>query len=261
MSSVWIGFDPRPAEVAAFGVCRHSLFKNIPSNWSVYGLILSDLQARGLYTRPTKRKLNGDGRFEMIDELSIRADYDGRVSTEHAISRFLVPHLARSIVPYHSNIGWAVFMDGDMLVRGNVGQLVQSLDRTFALYCVKHNYQPKDTVKMDGQQQSVYMRKNWSSFMIFNVDHPANKSLTVEMVNTLPGRDLHRMAWLDDSEIGELGPEWNFLVGETDKSVSPKVLHYTLGLPNMPGYEDCDFADDWRLMLDKWARGPLSLPG
>jgi len=39
---------------------------------------------------------------------------------------------------------------------------------------------------MDGQVQSKYARKNWSSFMIFNCHHEANQALTPEMVNALP---------------------------------------------------------------------------
>ncbi len=252
MSSVWIGFDPRPAEVAAFAVARWSLRHHIPTAWPVYGLVLSDLQVRGLYTRPTKFGTNGDGRVEMIDVLSIRPDYDGRISAQHAISRFLVPHLART--------GWALFMDGDMLVRGNIGKMVQTLDRKYAVYCVKHVHEPSSATKMDGQQQTKYSRKNWSSFLVWNCDHPANRALSVEMVNTLPGRDLHRLCWLDDSEIGELGPEWNFLVGYSDKEVRPEVIHFTDGLPNMVGFENVAFADDWRFALEDWARGSLTLP-
>ena len=51
------------------------------------------------------------------------------------------------------------------------------------------------------------------------------------MVNTLPGRDLHRFCWLEDDEIGELPPEWNHLVGidPDTKAARPALLHYTLG--------------------------------
>lgn len=219
----------------------------------MFGLVLEDLKVRGLYTRPTTTRINGDGRMEMIDQLSVRPDYDGRMSTQHAIARFLVPHLAKT--------GWALFMDGDMMVKGNLGQLFETLDPRFAVYCVKHNYEPVNSTKMDGQEQVRYNRKNWSSFAIFNCEHPANKTLTVEMVNTMPGRDLHRFCWLDDDEIGELAQEWNYLVGHSDKSLEPKVIHWTEGCPDMAGYEAAEYADDWRLMLDQWARGPLSLPG
>jgi hypothetical protein len=106
-----------------------------------------------------------------------------------------------------------------------------------------------------------YWRKNWSSFAIFNVDHPSNKALTLEAVNTLPGRDLHAFCWLKDEEIGGLDQSWNFLVGDTDPEVVPDVIHFTSGCPDMPGYEGVPYADAWRGTLNDWARGALSLPG
>jgi hypothetical protein len=33
--------------------------------------------------------------------------------------------------------------------------------------------------------------------MVFNCDHPANRALTLDLINTVPGRDLHRFCWLD----------------------------------------------------------------
>jgi hypothetical protein len=140
-----------------------------------------------------------------------------------------------------------------MLFRGNVARVFEKLDSRKAVYCVQHKHEPKPGMKMDGQQQTRYARKNWTSFILFNVDHEANRALTVEMVNTLPGRDLHRLCWLDDSEIGELGPEWNFLVGHSDPSIDPKVVHFTEGCPDMPGYENCAFADQWHEELMLWA--------
>jgi hypothetical protein len=75
---------------------------------------------------------------------------------------------------------------------------------------------------MDGQAQTRYARKNWSSFVIFNCDHVANKALTLDVVNNAPGRDLHRFFWLADCDIGELSPEWNYLVGHTQAPVDPQ---------------------------------------
>ena len=37
---------------------------------------------------------------------------------------------------------------------------------------------------MDGKKQIAYPRKNWSSFMIFNCDHPDVIALTPAVVNT-----------------------------------------------------------------------------
>jgi hypothetical protein len=242
--SIYIGFDPR--EAAAFAVARSSVRRHLTMPVPVRGLVLADLIASGLYTRPTTTKINGEGRVEMVDVLSVRPDYDGRISTQHANARFLVPHLAGS--------GWALFMDGDMLVRGNLVRMFQSLEPSKAVYCVQHRYEAKPGVKMDGQLQTSYARKNWTSFIIWNCDHPANRALTLDLVNTVPGRDLHRLCWLDDeSLIGELGPEWNYLVGETTGVDDPKVVHFTNGVPDMPGYENVAFADEWRAALRKWA--------
>ena len=240
--SIWIGFDPR--EAAAFAVARDSVRRNVPRHWPVNGLVLSDLQASGLYRRPIVRKASAADRPLMWDVLS-----DAAMSTEHANARFLVPHLART--------GWATFMDGDMLVRAPMGHLFEQLDPSNAVYCVHHRHEPKGAVKMDGQVQTRYARKNWTSFIVFNCDHPANRALTLDVINTLPGRDLHRLCWLDDSEIGELGPEWNFLVGHTDPSIEPKVVHFTEGCPDMPGFETCAYADEWRANLAIWARGTM----
>ncbi len=69
--------------------------------------------------------------------------------------------------------------------------------------------------------------------MLINADHPANKRLTLDMVNTLPGRDLHRFCWLEDEDIGGLPVAWNYLVGERMPKVKPKLLHYTNGTPEI----------------------------
>lgn len=200
-----------------------------------HGLVLSELRAKGLYSRPTSRR---DGR--LWDDLS-----DAPMSTEFACSRFLVPLLAKE--------GMALFMDSDMLVRGNLDRLFEVLDYRKAVTVVKHRFDPPEGVKMDGQAQLRYARKNWSSFMIFNVEHRANRRLTLEMINSVPGRDLHRFCWLEDDEIGEIGAEWNWLVGHSDPAIEPKVVHFTDGIPSMPGYEDQPFADEWRGELYRWA--------
>lgn len=243
---VFIGFDPRPAEVAAFAVTRNSLLRHIPRDWIVTGLILERLQKADIYTRPTQTIINSDGRRQLVDVLSKRDDYDGAISTEHAIARFLIPCL-------RWGYNWSLFMDGDMLVRSDLAPLAATLNSDYAVYCVKHDHRPSNMVKMDGQKQTNYDRKNWSSFMVFNCEHPSNRKLTLDLVNTLPGRDLHRFCWLEDSEIGELDPAWNWLVGHSDPSIDPKIVHFTSGVPSMPGYENVAFADEWRAELNRWA--------
>jgi hypothetical protein len=43
--------------------------------------------------------------------------------------------------------------------------------------------------------------------------------------------------------------------------VDPSVVHFTEGYPDMPGYENVPFADEWRATRDQWVRGAMSLPG
>jgi hypothetical protein len=237
---VYVGFDPR--EAAAFAVARDTIRRGLNIPVPIRGLVLSELQKAGLYTRPIEyRPSAADGPL-MWDVIS-----DAPMSTEHANARFLVPHLAKD--------GLALFVDGDVLARGNVGDVFwqASRDPSKAIWCVHHDYRPSGSVKMDGQPQTRYARKNWSSVILWNVDHPANKKLTLEMINTLPGRELHRFSWLDDSDIGELDLEWNYLVGESAPMSDPKIIHFTLGLPNMLGYEQCEYSDEWRAELYRWA--------
>ena len=237
--SIFIGFDPR--EVDGYAVTRRSIQRRLNLPIRVSGLVLHELRSEGLYTRPTSRVGN-----KLIDHLSARPGYDGAMATEFAITRFLVPHLAES--------GWALFMDCDMLVRCDLSELFLKIaDPKYAVMCVQHDHQPDYSIKMDGQAQTRYERKNWSSVCLFNVEHPANKRLNLEMVNTVPGRDLHRFFWLNDDEIGELGPEWNYLVGHTKGVDDPKIVHFTDGIPSMPNYENCEYADEWRNELRRWA--------
>lgn len=237
-TSTWVGWDPREAD--AFAVARLTAQEN--GGGLPRGLVLDRLRARGLYWREHSRK---DG--ILFDGIS-----QAPMSTEFAISRFLVPFVAAP--------GLALFMDCDMLVRGDLNRLFASVDPAKAVSVVKHRqYYPEEGgpaehgTKMDGQVQTSYPRKNWSSVMVFNVGHPANDRLTVDMVNTLPGRDLHRFCWLEDSEIGQLDPEWNYLLGVNPIQANPGIVHFTLGIPSMEGYENSDYADDWRAALGRWA--------
>lgn len=232
--SIWIGFDPR--EAAAFAVTRHSIKERLSSPIPIMGIVLDEMRRMGLYTRPTEKR-NG----VLWDVLS-----DAPMSTEFACSRFLTPILARR--------GWALFMDCDMLVLGDLTELFDEAERSGkALLCVQHQHRVEEgAAKMDGQVQVNYARKAWSSLMMIDCDHPANRRLTVDMVNRLPGRDLHRFCWLPDEDIGAIDPGWNVLVGHTDCD-DPKLLHFTDGVPLMPGYENGPYAEEWRINLARWA--------
>lgn len=230
LRSIWIGWDSRERE--AYEVAFSSIQKHISQSIPIHALMLDDVIARGLYRRPIERR-NG----RLYDPLSARADYDGAVSTEFALSRFLTPTLARE--------GLALFLECDMLIRADVAELFDACERDEpgkALYCVQHIHRPAETVKMDGQLQTQYARKNWTSVMMFDCDHPSNRALTLDLINTAPGRDLHALTWLADRDIGHLPPEWNWLAPATP----PKCVHFTAGGPWFPGFDDVPFADEWR---------------
>lgn len=212
----------------------------------VNGLLLSDLIARGWYQRPIEWKYPAADKPHMWDVVS-----SAPMSTEHANARFFVPMLAKS--------GWALFTDGDVLFRGNVCRLFDQLDDSKAAYCVKHDHQPVEAVKMDGQIQTQYARKNWSSVIAFNCGHPANRPLFgLDFLNSTPGRDLHALCWLEDDMVGELAPAWNYLVGHTDPGISATIAHFTSGVPDMPGYESQKYADEWFAARARWIRGHLA---
>lgn len=241
--SVWIGFDPRESD--AFAVARQSLRRKTIEPYPVKGIILDDVRAAGLYTRPTSRDREG----RLFDEIS-----GFPMATEFAISRFLTPLLAKSL--FGERATWALFMDSDVLIRRDLKELFDLADPRYAVMCVKHNHVPTENHKMDGQAQLRYLRKNWSSVMLFNCQHPSNQKLNVDLVNTVPGRDLHAFTWLQDEEIGSLPTDWNFLVGHHDSAgANPGLVHFTEGVPSMPGYSEQPFADEWFSRLAQWVRG------
>ena len=213
---IFIGWDSR--EPMAAEVCKFSIEKNSSIPVDIHMLKQDDLRERFLYTRP--RDVQG--------------------STEFTFTRFLTP----SLTQYK---GWAVFCDCDFLWLGDIKDLVDQADDRYAVMLVKHDYRPQNTVKMDGKPQEYYPRKNWSSMVLFNCAHPKNRWLTPYHINNATGQELHRFSWLDDSEIGALTPEWNWLVGWYHQPWDgvPKALHYTEGGPWFDNYRDCAYSDVW----------------
>lgn len=213
---IFIGYDSR--EDIAWQVARHSLLRHADNDLVVIPLRQTVLRELGLYNRP----------------------YDVNSSTEFSLTRFLTPYLA-------AQDGWVLFSDCDFLYTSDVREAFEGLDKDKAVYCVQHDYTPAHQVKMDGKQQTVYPRKNWSSFMIFNCDHPDVRALTPEVVNRATPAYLHRFEWVrDDTSIGRLDLDWNFLEGEYPKPErTPRVIHYTNGGPWFDEWQNCDYADLW----------------
>lgn len=161
-------------------------------------------------------------------------------STQFTFARFFTPFLSE----YN---GVSIFCDGDFLFLDSIDNLIDLYDPKFAIQCCKHEYTPKDLVKMGNKKQSIYPRKNWSSLIIFNNEHPKNKTLNPLTINNQSGAFLHRFKWLEDSEIGDIPIEWNWLVGyyKEKGSFIPKALHFTDGGPWLEEYKDCEFSKVW----------------
>jgi hypothetical protein len=214
---VYIGWDSR--EDIAYRVARHSLLRHASIPVEVTALRQDELRAQGLYTRAE----------------------DPLATTEFTYTRFLVPHLA-------GYAGWALFVDCDFLFFGDVAELLAHCDDRLALACVHHDYAPTDTTKMDGKPQTAYPRKNWSSFMLLNCGHPATRTLTPERVNRETGAYLHRLEWAPDPQIGALPADWNWLEGWSPRPAEgyPRAVHMTRGGPWFEGWQDVDYADEWR---------------
>lgn len=163
------------------------------------------------------------------------------------LSRFLVPSLCNFE-------GWALFLDGDMVVDIDIAELWAWRTALYdkAVGVVKHAYTPKHPRKYLGtpmENANVdYPRKNWSSVMLWNCSHPSNRVLDQAYVNETPSKDLHRLTWLKDAEIGELSAGWNYLVGEHAPS-NAHLYHYTLGVPGIKHYTDWSGSWKWHTAL------------
>lgn len=209
MLKIFIGYDPN--ETIAYHVLAHSIMRRSTFPVEIIPLMLS--------------------------QLPMTRERDPKQSTEFAFSRFLVPHLS-------GYKGHSLFMDCDMLCRSDIVDLFALVDPEKAVSVVKHDYTPSTERKFLDQEQTRYVKKNWSSVMLFN--NAKCLTLTPEFVNAATGLELHQFRWLNnENEIGELPREWNHLVGEYPYDEGAKIVHYTLGGPYFPEYENCEYSTEW----------------
>lgn len=219
MMNVFVGFDQR--EAVAFHVFTQSLISKSSRPVSITPLALHSLHE---YT-----ETHSDG------------------SNAFIYSRFLVPHLM-------GFKGWALFVDGDMLLRDDIAKLWALRDDAFAVQVVKHKYTTRHKRKYIGSSMETinpdYPRKNWSSVVLWNCGHPANRVLTPAHVMAASGSTLHRFEHLLDDDIGELPAGWNWLAGEYPMNDDAMLVHYTLGVPGIEHYANSQHADEWRASRD-----------
>lgn len=218
MINIFIGYDPR--EAIAFHVCTNSIIRHSSRPVAIMPLALNNL---GDYT---ERHTDGSNQF--------------------IYSRFLVPHLM-------GYSGWAVFMDGDMLLRADISELWHMCDDARAVLCVHHDYRTTAADKYLGAKNQDYPRKNWSSAVLWNCGHPANRVVTPGFIEGATGSQLHRFSWLSNDLIGELPKEWNWLPDEFGPNDTAKLLHWTLGTPCFHEYATAPMAEEWhreRMLAD-----------
>ena len=213
MINVFIGYDSK--EKVAFNTLAYSILRNSTKPVSITPIYLPNLR---------------DDFVRERNNLS---------STEFSFSRFIVPHLM-------NYKGWAVFMDCDQLMLGDIAELWRLRDDKYAVQLCKHDYTPKEDKKFLGQVQTKYEKKNWSSFMLMNCKKC--NELTPDYVNSATGLQLHQFKWLESEDlIGDLPLEWNWLVDEPGYNTKSKVnnIHFTKGGPWFKEYADCSYSETW----------------
>ena len=209
---IYIGYDGK-VEPVAFHTCVQSIIEKSSIPVSITPLALNTLSE---YTETHK---------------------DG--SNAFIYSRFLVPYL-------NNFKGMALFLDGDMIVRSDVAELLWEFQQDEAVKVVKHHYQTKHPIKYLGAKNEDYPKKNWSSVMLWNCSHHLNKQLTPQFIMEKDGKYLHRFQWLKhEDQVGKLDDTWNWLETEYEYNPDAKLVHYTLGTPCFKDYQSTDYSQEW----------------
>jgi len=219
---IYIGYDSQQKDASV--VCEYSLRKHSKSELDIVHLDKRDLIEDGSYFRQ-----EGDPS-----------------STEFTYTRFLSPYLC-------NYTGFSMFVDSDFLFTQDIDRLhnlvlSDPMAKKRAAWCVKHlPYTPKSNTKFYGKPQINFPKKNWSSLIIFNNEHPSTRKLNPMSVSNKSPQWLHRFNWLDENEreLGVLPITWNWLVGEYNNlGELPPALHYTNGGP-FNGVYGQDYEEVW----------------
>jgi len=210
MIPIFIGYDPR--EAIAYHTCVNSIIRHASQPVSIIPVSLN------LFKDYTETHTDGSNHF--------------------IYTRFLVPYLS-------DFSGHAIFIDGDMILRDDITKLWNLRDPSKDVQVVKHDYKTKMSEKYLGSKNEDYPRKNWSSVILWNCNSFPNRKLTPAFIQKSSGAELHRFTWIDDSRIGELPIEWNWLPDEFGVNLDAKLLHYTLGTPSFHEFAMTPMGDEW----------------
>lgn len=193
MIRVFIGYDPR--QPVSYQVAAHSVWSRATQPVAITRLQLNQL--------PIRR----------------------RGLTEFTYSRFLAPFLC------DFDDGFSVFIDADMLVLGDIADLValgmaQTVASGAAVSVVPH------------EGQRAFER---ASVMVFH--NAACRILTPEWIEDTSHNPYKIETWTD--KIGALPKEWNHLIGYDSPRTDAKLVHYTMGVPCWPETKNCEYAAEW----------------
>ena len=229
--AVFIGYDPK--EDAAAKMLANSIHSRTSDHdLVIIPIIRDELLAHDWCNRPI----------------------DPNGSTQFSMTRFMVPEMM-------DFKGVGLFLDCDMLITRDINELFDLFDDRFAVQCVQHNYDPTKT-KMGGLPNPHYPRKNWSSVVLWNCGHEANRVINQECVETASPKYLHRFEWLPDHLIGTVPGEMNYLVGEQNYEWGgfrlPFNIHHTLGAPLFRDCQDVEFADYWKAEFEDTFNRPFT---
>lgn len=237
---IFIGYDER--ERMPFKVAKHSIETNTSHPVVVHKLEHRSLREQKLFTR--EWLITKEGQYvDVLDQKPF--------STQFSFSRFLVPELWRRLTePKHP---LCIFVDCDFVFTKDIKLLIEQVldsaatNQDAKVYCVKHDYDPQNKLKMDQMQQTRYNKKLWTSLMVFDMDRLPKDVLTPNQVNTFTGRELHQFFWLEnENEIGALPESWNFIPNHSEKNVDTiSAIHYTEGGPWFEDYAQCKHAELW----------------
>jgi lipopolysaccharide biosynthesis glycosyltransferase len=138
--------------------------------------------------------------------------------TEFTYTRFLAPYLSEWK-------GVSIFLDSDVLVRGDLAELLA--------YPLMEPKTPVFVVK--GQKKF-----EWASVMVFN-----NPLCQMLVPKYLDNPLINPLAFPWAHTIGELPSEWNHLVGYAEPNQNVKLVHFTQGIPIWKETKDCEYAAEW----------------
>ena len=233
MNTYFIGYDAREHEAAA--VCAYSIRKQEKKRSKIYMLEHRTLRRLGLFYRDWTIEANG----QLVDNI------DGRpFSTEFSHSRFLAFKLAQWLPDCDA----AMFVDCDWLFLDDPAKLLDAQRKSgFQISCMKRQQELTASVKMDGMKQEDYNRKLWSALFTFTPSNALGCTYRPDVINTIPGRDLHNFMGMANELIGDLDRNFHYIPSFDQKPDNPKGIHYSEWSPWINPEKEKEYPSEFKL--------------